>query len=184
MKIHSKIRRAELGAVVCSTLIARLHDHPALVGGAAASIYSRGRYLSDDLDIVSYRDRRELAPVMRELGFTEKGGYWVHPSTDLFVQFVSSPIMIGRKYVKEPERIKTAAGELPIISALDCACDRLAWYLSGDAQSLEQCADVVAAQRISFAAISRWLEGEEQPEREKQEALAALKRKVAARRHR
>lgn len=176
--IHPNTTRAELGAIVCEALTDALGDHPVLVGGAAASIYSKGRYRSDDLDIVTYRDRQKIAPLMRGLGFVLSGAHWNHPDTKLMVQFVAPPTMIGSRHVREPRHMRTRNGSLPIISALDSACDRLTWHLSGDAQALDQCADIVIAQKISLPRIRAWLRKEEWPASQKTAALRALKQKI------
>jgi hypothetical protein len=184
-RIHSKTTRAELAAIVYAALKAELGDEPVLVGGAVTSIYTQGRYQSYDLDIATWRDNRQIRPVMTRLGFAQKGSYWTHPETELLVQFVNAPVMIGRKHVKTAERMRTPAGEFAIISPLDSACDRLAWYLDrGDAQSMEQCVDVVVAQSVSLTAIAEWLENEEWPERSKRSALALLDRRVDLQRKR
>jgi hypothetical protein len=181
--IHRKITRAELGAVVRRALIEDLGDDPVLVGGAVVSIYTEGRYVSNDLDIVTWRNNRVIKPVMVKLGFVENGSFWEHPQTDLLVQFVNSPVMIGRKHVKVPAKMKTRAGDLAIISPLDSACDRLAWFLGeGDAQTLEQCADVIVTQKVRLSEIEKWLKNETYPERTKTTTMTILKERVARRR--
>lgn len=181
--IDKKISRAELAAIICERLTTVLHDHPVLVGGAVVSIYTRGRYVSDDLDIVSYRRREQVRPLMAELGFIERGSHWEHPNTKLFVQFVNGPVMIGRKHVKEPVTLRTRAGLLPTISPLDSACDRLAAFVHyHDQQSIEQCADIVIAKKVRMADIEAWLAAEGLPENERDRVMAALRRKLRARR--
>lgn len=176
--VHRKMKRAELAALVCKVLEEDLGDYPTLVGGSAASIYTDESYASDDLDIVTYKEKHLIRPVMQKLGFREKGSYWEHPETSLFVQFVSSPTMIGNKYIAKPSRLKTSVGDLPIISALDSACDRLSWYLSGDAESLEHCVNIVVTQKVPLSFIEMWLKGESWPEKDKRAAMIRLKRKV------
>ena len=44
-RIKRRTTRAELGAIVCEAL-SMLDDSPVLVGGAAVSIYSDGRYVA------------------------------------------------------------------------------------------------------------------------------------------
>jgi hypothetical protein len=179
VSIDAKITRAELAAIICKAIHEQLGDQPVLVGGAVVSIYTEGRYLSDDLDIVTWRDNRKLRPVMAGLGFAEKGSYWEHPETNLLVQFLDSPVMIGRKHVKVPSRLRTKAGELPIISPLDSACDRLAWFLSdSDPQTLEQCVDLIVTQKIPLAAVAKWLRGETWPEQTRKSTMALLEKKV------
>lgn len=177
VRIRRNISRTELAALVCRVL-KDAGDSPTLVGGSAASIYTNEVYVSDDLDIVSYKDKRIIRPVMQNLGFVEKGSYWEHPETNLLIQFVAPPTMIGNKYVSKPARLRTVAGTLPIISALDSACDRLAWYLSGDAESLEHCVNIIVTQKVPLSQIKAWLINETWPEADKQAAFKRLKRKV------
>lgn len=175
--IQPNTTRAELGAIVCNALASVLGDSPVLVGGAAASIYSKGRYKSEDLDIVSYRTQK-ITPLMRSLGFVAKGAHWHHPDTDLTIQFVSPPTMIGNKHVRKPPRMRTKAGNFSIISAVDSACDRLSWYLNGDKQGLKQCADIVLAQRIPLSRIRTWLQKEPYSKEQQETALKELRRVV------
>lgn len=182
--INRKTSREELAAVIYRALNEALDDRPVLVGGSVATIYSRGRYQSYDLDIVTWRDDRRIKPVMEQLGFVQDGNYWSHPKTELFVQFVSPPVMVGEKHIRRPTKLATPVGEVLTLSPLESACDRLGWYLSGDAPSLEQCADVVFEQKLSLASIGKWLKGELYPEQLKQSALHALRNKVALRRKR
>jgi hypothetical protein len=171
--------RAELAAMVCAALRA-LDDEPVLVGGAVVAIYSDGRWVSDDLDFVSWRDDKKRRPVMEELGFRKRGAYWVHPDTELFVQFVSPPVMIGHKHVRQPARLPTAAGEVTILSPLDCVLDRLAWHLDrGDAQTLAQAIDVARAHEVPIDAIEAWLAGEPWPADRKRMALDTLRRQLS-----
>jgi hypothetical protein len=180
--IRPSTSRAELAALVCKLLTEDLGDHPVLVGGSVVSIYTEGRYVSDDLDIVTYRDNRHIRPLMEKHGFVKHGAHWTHPATDLLVQFVSPPAMVGEKYVKTPARMRTSVGDLPVFSPLDSACDRLAWFLSGDSESIEQCADIVATQKVPLRDVQRWLENEHWPVRDKERALVLLKKKVKLRR--
>lgn len=180
--IGPRTTRAELGALVCRALAA-IDDEPVLVGGAVVSIYSDGRFVSDGLDFVSWRDNRKRRPVMEALGFHKQGSYWIHPDTALFVQFVNPPVMIGHKHVREPARLPTRAGELRILSPLDCVLDRLAWHLDrGDAQTLEQAIDVARHHAVPLAEIARWLAAEEWPADRKELVLETLRRRLGKRR--
>jgi hypothetical protein len=143
------------------------------------SIYSDGRWVSDDLDFVSWRDDRRRRPAMEALGFHKRGSYWIHPDTELFVQFVNPPVMIGHKHVREPARLRTRAGELRILSPLDCVLDRLAWHLDrGDAQTLAQAIDVARAKAVPLPAIETWLTGESAPPDRKELLLETLRRRL------
>jgi hypothetical protein len=174
-----KTSRAELGAMICRALAA-VDDEPVLVGGAVVSIYSDGRYVSDDLDFVSWQDDRKRRPALEALGFAKRGSYWIHPDTELFVRLVNPPVMIGEKHVVRPARLATRAGELRILSPLDCVLDRLAWHLErGDAQTLAQAVDVARAHRVPLAEIEAWIADERAPADRKAMLQETLRRQLA-----
>lgn len=177
--IGPRTTRAELAAIVAGAL-RPLADDPVLVGGAVVAIYSDERWVSDDLDFVSWSDDRRRRPALEALGFRKRGSYWMHPDTELFVQFLGSPVMIGRKYVPTPARLATRFGEVAILSPLDCVLDRLAWHLDrGDAQTLEQAITVARAHDIAVADVEAWLVGERWPEARKRMLLEILRRQLA-----
>jgi hypothetical protein len=180
--IDDKTTRAELGAIVCQ-LLGQLGDWPVLVGGSVVSIYTNDRYVSDDLDMATWRRESEYAPLLRAHGFTKKGSWWEHPNTAYFVQFVNPPVMVGRKHIRSSalDRIATRYGELSILSPLDCTLDRLAWHLDrGDAETLEQAAAVAFAHAVSLDEVRAWLEGEGWPAPLKANALRRLTERIAA----
>ena len=176
--IGKKTTRAELGGIICRALAA-VDDAPVLVGGAVVSIYSDGRFVSDDLDFVSWQDDRRRRPAMEALGFEKRGSHWIHPDTELFVQFVNPPVMIGAKHVQTPATLPTRAGPLSILSPLDCVLDRLAWHLDrGDAETLAQAIDVARARRVPLAEIEAWLAGEPWPADRRALVLEILRRQL------
>jgi hypothetical protein len=173
------LSRAELGALVCEEL-GRHRIDAVLVGGAVVSIYSEGRYVSDDLDFVTHKQERALRAPMESLGFKKEGMYWTHPETQLLVQFVSPPVMVGNKYVAKPAELRTATGTLTILSPLDCVLDRLAWYLShDDRQCLEQAVSVGARYAIDMAEVERWTEREGGDPRENHRRFEEFRAMVA-----
>lgn len=180
IKIGRRTTRAELAALVTRAL-ENVGDHPMLVGGGVVDIYTDGRYKSDDLDIITYRSVEQLQSVMKELGFVKKGMHWQHPDTELMVQFLPSPAMVGNKYVRTPHRIETRAGDFPLYSPLDSACDRLAWFLEGDQKGMRQCIDIVVKQNVSLDDIEAWLVGENWTVQQKTRAMAKLREHVAQR---
>lgn len=185
--INPKTPRAVIAALVTQAL-EETGDHPILVGGAVVGIYTKGRYVSDDLDIVSYRatNNSAIKTIMEKLGFASemKGMHWVHPNTDIVVQFLVPPAMVGERPARLPSRLPTKAGELPMYSPLDSACDRLAWVLQGDQQSMRQCVDIVVEQNVSLGDIADWLTNELGLPREKQRAMSKLTEQVERRRAR
>jgi hypothetical protein len=176
VKIGPRTTRAELGALV-ATALAELGDEPVLVGGAVVAIYTAGRYVSDDLDFVTWRQERQYRPLLQALGFRKRGAHWEHPDSELLLQFVNAPVMVGRKHVRAVEQLKTRAGRLHVLSPLDCVLDRFCWYLShGDRQALAQAVDVMRAREVPLADVEAWLADEDYPERHKAAARAELER--------
>ncbi len=160
MKSISEMDRAELAAFIQERLRVRGID-VVLSGGACVSIYSRGKYLSMDLDLIHTAlmapKRSELRAAMQELGFSENGRYFKHPDTDLFIEFPQGPPAVGEEPVKDILKIKTATGMLLIISPTDCVKDRLTWfYHDHDRQCLDQAVAVACNNKIDIKEIERW----------------------------
>jgi hypothetical protein len=175
LKVHAAITAVELAALVANAIILQLKDEPALVGGTVVQIYSKGRYVSGDIDIVSYRSNAELKAVMEGLGFSRKQTYWHHPSTSLLVQFQNSPIMVGQKHVRQLGSITTRLGDVAVLSPLDCVLDRFAWYMGdGDREALIQAAMVAVAHRVDVADVQAWMKTESGSASKKKEWLADL----------
>jgi hypothetical protein len=105
-----------------------------LVGGAAVSLYTQGRYISGDFDVVAgVDDAFDLA--MKSHGFVREdrpahllvGRY--HPRyPNLGVQVVSGPLFDG---MSDPTKIKVIAagkGHLSMAAVEDLIADRLGQY--------------------------------------------------------
>jgi hypothetical protein len=129
-----------------------------LVGGACVSIYTKNRYMSYDLDFVSYAPVKEISPALEELGFKKKGSrHFIHKDCPLFVEFVSPPPAIGDEPVKEVERIRTEDGTILLLTPTDCVKDRLAaFYHWNDPQALEQALMVAKEQKVNMQEVKRW----------------------------
>lgn len=129
-----------------------------LVGGACVSIYTKNRYMSYDLDFISYAPVKEIAPVLEELGFKREGSRnFIHKDCPLFVEFVSPPPAIGDEQVKVVERIRTRHGTISLFTPTDCVKDRLAaFYHWNDPQSLEQALMVAKARKVNMKEVKRW----------------------------
>ncbi len=72
MKPISEMSQAEFGAFIQSQL--RMEDiDVVLSGGASVAIFSEGKYVSKDLDMVPefFLKRRKLSDAMMKLGFEE-----------------------------------------------------------------------------------------------------------------
>jgi len=158
MKSIKKMTNAELAAFIGSHLLERGID-VVLSGGACVSIYSNGKYVSMDLDLINiYLEKRgKIRKAMQEIGFSEEGRHFIHPDTDFFVEFPAGPLSVGEEPVKKVDEHKLATGILRIISPTDCVKDRLtAYYHWNDAQSLEQAILVAQAKKIDLKEIERW----------------------------
>jgi hypothetical protein len=161
----SKMSRAELGAFVQEKLRSNGID-VVLSGGACVSIYSNGTYVSMDLDMI-HRDlmtpkRSSIRKAMSELGFAEKGRYFVHTDTEFFVEFPKGPPSVGEEPVKEIIDLEETTGILRIISPTDCVKDRLTWfYHDNDKQCLDQAVLVAREHKIDISEIERWSAGED-----------------------
>src|SRR6185369_5276459 len=94
---------------------------------SVVSIYSGEKYVTDDLDFVSYRPLKTIAPVMEKLGWKMVGNRAVHPGQVLYVQFCAPPLAIGREPVK-PVRVGTSRAAIHTLSPTDCVLDRLMKY--------------------------------------------------------
>jgi hypothetical protein len=152
VSIGPRTTRTELAARVSRALAAAGID-ATLVGGAVAAIYSRGKYLTDDVDIVSHARLKEIAPILQKLGFEMIGNRAVHPRTALYVQFCSPPLSVGHSPVK-PIVLKTPHGTVATLSPTDCVLDRLMkFYHWDDEQGLEQALLVARSRRIDLERI-------------------------------
>ena len=161
MKSISDMSQAEFGAFVQS----HLRDHGievVLSGGASVAIYSEGKYVSVDLDMVpKYSlNRPKLTAAMRILGFDEpKARSFIHPDSPHIVEFPAGPLSVGGEPVKEIVEIKYSTGILRVISATECVKDRLAaYYHWGDLPSLDQAVLVAKANDVDLKEIGRWSE--------------------------
>ena len=158
MKSIKKMTNAELAAFIESHLREKGID-VVLSGGACVSIYSDGKYVSMDLDLVDiYLEKRsKIRKAMQEIGFIEEGRHFIHPDTDYFVEFPAGPLSVGEEPVKKVDELKFATGILRIISPTDCVKDRLAGYYHwNDMQSLEQAILVAQARKIDLKEVERW----------------------------
>jgi len=154
--------QAELGAYVQSHLGAKGID-VVLSGGAVVAIYTSGKYVSPDLDLVNrYSAKRSvIKSAMEELGFQEAGRHFEHPDSEFFVEFPPGPLSLGEENITRIVELEMETGILRIISPTDCVKDRLAWYYhDGDRQCLSQAILVSNEHQIDIGEIRKWSEGE------------------------
>jgi len=154
--------QAELGAYVQSHLGAKGID-VVLSGGAVVAIYTSGKYISPDLDLVNrYSAKRSaIKSAMEELGFQETGRHFEHPCSEFFVEFPPGPLSLGEENIIRIDELEMETGILRLISPNDCVKDRLAWYYhDGDKQCLSQAILVSNEHQIDIGEIRKWSDGE------------------------
>src|SRR5206468_4045946 len=78
--------------------------------------YSNEKYVTDDLDFVSYKPLKAITPIMEQLGFKMTGNTAHHPQTKLYVQFCAPPLTVGREPIELIE-LKTKHGTIETLSA-------------------------------------------------------------------
>lgn len=152
----------ELAAFVCTKLRARGID-VVLSGGSCVSIYSAGRYVSNDLDFVEagVYAAREIRAAMADLGFEREHRHYRHPDTAFLVEFPTGPLAVGKEPVASIHEIKFSTGVLRILSPTDCVKDRLAAYFHWkDRQCLEQAVLVAEANDVDVDEVGQWAKRE------------------------
>ena len=156
----SKIDIKDIAAIISK----KLSDHgieAVLVGGAVVSVYSCNRYISYDLDYVIYDDLKKVKIALSELGFFQKGKYFVHQNCPFFIDFVSPPVAIGAEPVKKFEQVSNSFGKITLLTATDCVKDRLASFFHwDDAHALEQAIWVCEKQKVKLSEIEVWSQKE------------------------
>ena len=166
MKKIGEMSRVELAAFIC-THLAKCGIEITLTGGSCVSIYSENQYSSMDLDFIERisAKRKFLAKCLEEIGFYEKDRYFLHPDTELFVEFPPGPLAVGNEPITDIITIETEVGDLKIISPTESVKDRLAaYYFWNDLQCLDQAVLVADNNTINVAEVKRWslTEGEEE----------------------
>lgn len=132
-----------------------------LVGGACVAIYSHNRYVSYDLDFITFETSGKIKKALSELGFELKGKYYSHPDCPYFIEFVSPPIAVGDEIVEEFRTLHTPFGQVELLTPTDCVKDRLASFFHwNDRQALEQAIMVSQDQKINLKEIERWAKAE------------------------
>ena len=109
MKSINELTRLELAALIASSLKEQGID-VVLSGGSCVSIYSSERYVSKDLDFIdiSLKSNRQIAKAIQSLGFENRpknSRHFVHPDTELTVEFPSAPLTIGDE-LTFPQKLK------------------------------------------------------------------------------
>ena len=151
---------AELAALVNQTFI----DHgikAILVGGACVAIYSNNRYLSYDLDFVTFEASNKIKKALAELGFELKGKYFSRSDCPYFIEFVSPPVAVGDELIENFETLDVPFGQIELLTPTDCVKDRLAsFFYWNDRQALEQAIMVSQDQNVDLNEVENWAKKE------------------------
>jgi hypothetical protein len=134
-----------------------------LTGGACASLYTRGRYESADLDFIIQNavSSVRLDAAMAGIGFKRVGNQYEHPSARFFVEFPAGPLGIGGDWRIRPIRYKIRGAVVSALSATDSCRDRLAaFYHWNDRQALKVAVMIARRHRTNLETIRRWSEQE------------------------
>ena len=132
-----------------------------LVGGACVAIYSNNRYLSHDLDFVTFETSGKIKKALSELGFEFKGKYFERSDCPYYIEFVSPPVAVGDELLEQFKTLHTPFGQIELLTPTDCVKDRLASFFHWhDRQSLEQAVMVFQDQNVDLREIERWAKAE------------------------
>jgi hypothetical protein len=162
MKSIEEMSQAELAAYVQEKL-RQNGIEVVLSGGAAVGIYSGGKYVSKDIDLVNARfaNRKSIEKVMLDLGFISVGRHFEHPESDHIIEFPPGPLSLGDGIVKEINEIIFESGVLHLLTPTDCIKDRLAhFYHWGDRQCLVQAVLVSESHQVDLEEIREWSKDE------------------------
>jgi len=156
-----KIKIKELAGFIIEYL--KKHGVKAiLVGGSCVSIYTKNKYQSYDLDLVTYSELDELETILGKIGFRRTGRLFEHSDCPYILDFVAPPVSIGGENpITVYNTIESKRGSIILLTPTDCVKDRLAAYLYwNDPQSLEQAILVARDNRINWNDIRNWLREE------------------------
>jgi hypothetical protein len=162
-------------AGVVGAVLAARGIRAVLTGGARASLYTRGRYHSRDMDFVVTGPVTQagLDDALASLGFVRKGDRYVHPHVAFYIEFSRGPLAIGDDYRIRPVQRGARGHRWLALSATDSCRDRLAaFYHWNDRQSLTVAVQIARANRVTLAAIRRWSHAEGFPQRFEEFVLA------------
>lgn len=151
----------EVAATVCSAL-EEVGIQAVLCGGSAATYYAGHAYQSADIDfVVDLSSAEGGTRVMAELGYREDGGVYRHHNNPYEVEFVPWPPEVGGRRVESWNTEIVGNLMLKVISATDCAKDRLAHFIHWrDGTALDQAVAVATSNPVNIHEIREWCEGE------------------------
>jgi hypothetical protein len=140
-----------------------------LVGGACVSMYTKNRYQSYDIDLVTHASIKSIVPILEEVGFRREGTrHFIKKGCPFFIDFVSPPAALGSEPVVDRSKVKTKYGTIVMLTATDSVKDRLAGYYHWkDPQSFEQALLIAREHNVDLKEIERWSRKEGATERHK-----------------
>jgi hypothetical protein len=130
-----------------------------LSGGTAVEIYSKGIYVSKDIDFIENGliRRSKLVNLLKGIGFSYRTRFFFHSESQFIVEFPKGPPSLGKEPISKINKLTFSTGTLRIISPTDCVKDRLAnYFYFNDYQSLEQAILVAHSTEIDINEIERW----------------------------
>ncbi len=155
-------------AVAVAAALDKAGIRAVLTGGGIATIFTRGDYMSEDLDFIlqSAPTRAQLDEALKVAGFQRAGDHYDHPITSFFVEFPRGPLSIGRDLAIRPIDVKVGRGRILALSATDSCRDRLAaYYFWNDRQSLDTAVLIALRECVDLGTIRRWSKSEGMTER-------------------
>jgi len=101
-----------------------------LVGGAVATVYSKGQYESGDIDMVfdnMFEDRGKFENALNKIGIVKQDQRNFRHSDCIYtIEAKSPPISIGHIIEKiNPEKVDGESTKIKLLSPTDCIKDRL-----------------------------------------------------------
>lgn len=137
-------------AFAACTVLDRTGLTAILCGGSAATFYAPDAYMSADADFVLRFDvsRRELSPILAQIGFRESGRIYVHDAVTWTLDFPAGPLSVGRDLITSWETVQRDDQVLHVVSPTDCVRDRFMHYFAwNDYSGLVQAVAVAKSQR-------------------------------------
>lgn len=100
---------------------------------------------------------KKVKQALKELNFEEVGGYFQHKDCKWFIEFVSSPVAVGKEIISNFQEFKVETGTIKMLRAEDSIKDRLASYFYwNDRQGLEQALDICKERQVIMKEIENW----------------------------
>lgn len=131
-----------------------------LVGGGAATIYSKGKYISGDLDFVldsMFIKHNQVEQKLKKIGFIKDGVIYRHPDCKFTLEYKSPPIEIGEDSRVEPEIIDQDGVSIKILTPTDCIKDRLnKYHLYKDYEAFDAAVSVAIEQGFVIEKVERF----------------------------